>query len=107
MDIYQHFRKEEHPFIDQVLSWKEQVERSFQPKLTDFLDPREQRIIGMLVGKNDTELQLKIAGGIEHGERKRAIIAPYYEQINDDMFELVCLEGHYPTKFVNMAHSDV
>lgn len=107
MDIYQHFRKEEHPFIDQVLSWNEQVERSFQPKLTDFLDPREQQIIDMLVGKNNTDLQSQLSGGPEQAERKRALIAPYYDQINDENFELSCLEGRYPTKFTTITHSDV
>lgn len=107
MDIYQHFRKEEHSFIDQVLSWNEQVERSYQAKLTDFLDPREQHVMDMLIGKNNTDLQLKLTGGTEHAERKRALIAPFYEQIDDAMFELVCLEGWYPVKFTNITHSDV
>lgn len=107
MDIYQHFRKEEHPFIDQVLSWYNQVERSFQPKLTDFLDPREQQIIDMLVGKNNTDVKSDFFGGPEQAERKRAIIAPYYEQIDNDDFELCCLDGRYPTQFTTIAHSDV
>src|SRR5699024_4365602 len=107
MDIYQHFRKDEHPFIDQVLSWIEQVERSFQPKLTDFLDPREQQVIKMLIGKNNPDIQLKLSGGTVHSERKRAIIAPYYEEIDDDMFDIVCLEANYPTKFINLSHPDV
>ncbi|MYL58698.1 RNA-binding protein, partial [Virgibacillus halodenitrificans] len=41
MELYQHFRKEEQPFIDQVMSWKEDVEQKFEHKITDFLDPRE------------------------------------------------------------------
>src|SRR5699024_519556 len=107
MDIYQHFRKEEHPFIDQVLSWMEQVERNYLPKLTDFLDPREQQIVEMLIGKENAELQLKLAGGAEIAERKRAVIAPFYEQIGDEMFELICLEALFPSKFTNIMHSDV
>lgn len=106
-DIYQHFRKAEHPFVDQVLSWKEQVERSYQAKLTDFLDPREQHVLEMLIGRNNMDLQLKMAGGTEHAERKRAVIAPFYEQLDEDTFEIECLEGRYSPTFTSLAHSDV
>src|SRR5690625_6105776 len=71
MSIYQHFREEEQPFIDQVLSWKEQVERTYQAKLTDFLDPREQQIIDMLTGTAGDDLQVKLDGGGTYSERKR------------------------------------
>lgn len=107
MDIYQHFRREERVFVDQVLSWKEQVGRSYQAKLTDFLDPREQQVMEMLIGKNNTDLQLKMEGGTEHAERKRAVIAPFYEQINANAFEITCLEGSYAAKFASLSHPDV
>ena len=49
MDLYQHFRPEEHPFIDQVISWKEIVMRTYQRKLTDFLNPRQHQIAQQLI----------------------------------------------------------
>ncbi len=52
MNIYQHFRPEEKEFIDQVLQWKSYVESAYTPKLTDFLDPREQYIMKMVIGEN-------------------------------------------------------
>ena len=52
MSIYQHFRPEEREFIDQVLNWKEYVENNYAPKLTDFLDPREQQIVKMIIGQH-------------------------------------------------------
>ncbi|AXI09010.1 RNA-binding protein [Oceanobacillus zhaokaii] len=107
MDIYQHFRKEEQGFIDQVLSWKEQVEHSFVPKLTDFLDPREQQIIEMLIGTSIDELKLYQFGGAVQSERKRVIIAPYYEVITDGNFQLTLLEATYQDKFVTLEHRDV
>ncbi|WP_010096760.1 YlmH/Sll1252 family protein [Ornithinibacillus scapharcae] len=107
MDIYQHFRSEEHSFIDQVLSWKEQVERYFEPKLTDFLDPREQQIIEMLIGSARDELQLKLFGGGSHSERKRAIIAPYYEEITNNTFNISLIQASYHEKFITIAHRDV
>ena len=50
MSIYQHFRPEEREFIDQVLNWKNLVENTYAPKLTDFLDPREQQILKRVDG---------------------------------------------------------
>ena len=107
MTIYQHFRKEEHSFIDQVLSWKEGVERSYQRKLTDFLDPREQQIVGMLVGTENDDLQVSMFGGGLYSERKRVIIAPYYEELSELDYQLTLLEGTYHSKFVTLTHRDV
>lgn len=107
MDIYQHFRKEEHPFIDRVLSWKEQVERSYQSILTDFLDPREQQIITMLIDTNSSDLSLKLFGGGSFSERKRAIIAPSYEEITDGDFGICILQATYHEKFITLSHRDV
>ncbi|WP_042223839.1 YlmH family RNA-binding protein [Oceanobacillus manasiensis] len=107
MDIYQHFRKDEQPFIDKVLTWKEQVERNFQPKLTDFLDPREQQIVQMLVGGDASDLKLSLDGGTDHAERRRAIIAPYYEEISREDFQLTLCQATYQSKFVTVEHRDV
>lgn len=107
MGIYQHFRKEEHPFIDQVLSWKDVVEKSYQLKLTDFLDPREQQIVESLVGSANEDLQIKFHGGGKFTERKRVIIAPFYEEINEHTFQLVMLEASFNEKFISLAHPDV
>ncbi len=106
MDIYQHFRKEEHPFIDQVLSWREDVERRFEPKLTDFLHPREQKIFKTLIG-HDENLQLEFLGVWDQAERKRAVLAPFYESITEETFEVDLLQASYPAKFVSIEHRDV
>lgn len=107
MSIYQHFRKEEHPFIDQVFSWKETVQRTYQPKLTDFLDPREQQIVQAVIGSEDEEWQLKQYGGGLYTERKRAIIAPFYEQITPETYQLQLLQATYHDKFISLSHRDV
>lgn len=107
MSMYQHFRKHEHPFIDQVLSWKEQVMRSFTAYQTDFLDPREQQIIESLIGTTNEDIRFFFFGGGEEAERKRAIIAPYYEEITDDDFDVVLLEAGFESKFVQMQHRDI
>ncbi|RWZ60679.1 RNA-binding protein [Halobacillus fulvus] len=106
MDIYQHFRKEERPLIDQVLSWREDVELKYQRKLSDFLNPREQAILKAVMG-NAPDLIYGFSGGREETERKRAIIAPDYEVIEADDYQLVLLEATYPQKFVTLEHRDV
>ncbi|ASN05839.1 YlmH family RNA-binding protein [Virgibacillus necropolis] len=107
MDIYQHFRKEEHPFITRVLSWKEQVERSYQSILTDFLDPREQQIITSLIDTSGDDLTMQLFGGGKYSERKRAIIAPYYQEVRQEDFGVTILQATYHDKFISLSHSDV
>jgi len=80
MDIYQHFRKDEQAFIDQVLNWREQVDRQYIVNYSDFLDPREQYIYKTIIG-HDEQFVLKFFGGVESAERKQAILAPYYESL--------------------------
>lgn len=107
MDIYQHFREDEQPFIDQVLSWKEFVDQSYQAKLTDFLDPREQHIIDLLIGKNNPDIKMSTYGGSLYAERKRAMIAPFYETIEAKDFQLTLLQATYQEKFISLEHRDV
>ncbi|MGN8645088.1 RNA-binding protein [Gracilibacillus sp. HCP3S3_G5_1] len=106
MDLYQHFRKEEYPFIDQVLSWRDEVTTRYERKISDFLHPREQKIVEMIIGNNE-ELQLSFFGGWEFAERKRAVLAPFYEQINETSFEVELLQTKFPQKFVSIEHRDV
>ncbi|ALX47396.1 RNA-binding protein [Lentibacillus amyloliquefaciens] len=107
MDIHQHFRHDEHPFIDQVLSWIDDVEKTYQMKVTDFLDPREQQIVDMLTGTSLEELKVYKHGGSKNAERQRVIIAPMYEEVKEDAFQLSLLQGSYNDKFISLGHRDV
>ncbi|SFB19181.1 RNA-binding protein YlmH, contains S4-like domain [Lentibacillus halodurans] len=107
MEIYQHFRKDEHPFIDQTLSWIDHVEKTYQKKVTDFLDPREQQIVDMLTGTSMEELKVHQHGGSNNAERKRVIIAPMYEEMTEADFHLTLMQGSYHEKFVSLGHRDV
>ncbi|GAA5415032.1 hypothetical protein Pryu01_00056 [Paraliobacillus ryukyuensis] len=106
MDIYQHFRKEEQPFIDQVLSTRDQVDTQFVRKYSDFLDPREQQIFQSLIG-NDEQYALEFFGGIANAERRQAVLAPFYEQVEEEDFPIILLQATYPKKFVTIEHRDV
>ncbi|WP_078554812.1 RNA-binding protein [Bacillus alkalicellulosilyticus] len=106
MSIYQHFREEERTFVDKVLNWKADVSLRYTRKLTDFLDPREQQIVTQLVGKSD-EVGLSFWGGQLHSERKRAILFPPYDEIEETDYQIECFELDYPKKFVTIQHKDV
>lgn len=106
MNIYQHFLTSEHAFIDKVLEWQQEVEQNYAPKLTNFLDPREQDIIQSVVGKN-ADVQIMLSGGRDGFERKRALLYPdYYEPIDED-FRLAFFELRYPEKFISIEHRDL
>ncbi|MEW5322581.1 RNA-binding protein [Geobacillus thermoleovorans] len=106
MELYQHFRKEEHPFIDQVLEWKEMVSRQYAPKLTDFLDPREQQIVQSIVGGAE-DVRAFFFGGAPFVERKRAFLAPPYIEPEESDYRIALFAVRYPAKFVSLEHRDV
>jgi RNA-binding protein YlmH len=106
MDIYQHYRKEEHAFIDKVLEWKESVEFQYSPKLTDFLDPREQDIIKLVIGDH-SDVSVKAYGGSSTSERKRVLIYPSYFSPTEEDFQLSLYQVDYPSKFVKIEHRQV
>ncbi|WP_045515361.1 YlmH family RNA-binding protein [Neobacillus niacini] len=106
MNIYQHFRPEEREFIDQVLHWKDYVDSSYTSKLTDFLDPREQHILKVLIGENGN-LKYQLFGGVSGSERKRALIMPDYLIPTEEEFQINLFEIEYPIKFVSIEHPQV
>lgn len=106
MNIYQHFRPEERDFIDQVLHWRNYVETQYAPKLTDFLDPREQHILKMLIGENG-DVKYTLFGGSSGVERRRALLQPdYLTSVHGD-FQICLFEIDYPKKFVTIEHRQV
>lgn len=106
MSIYQHYRPEEHEFVDRVLSWKADVLERYSPKLTDFLDPREQEIVKTIVG-NDSDVRLSMWGGSSFSERKRALLYPDYYDAAPNDYQLVFYDISYPAKFTTIEHRDV
>ncbi|AQM40283.1 MULTISPECIES: YlmH family RNA-binding protein [Staphylococcus] len=105
MDIYQHFRKEEHELIDQLIDKCYRANDQFAPVLTSFLDPRGQYILNVVVGSFQ-DLEVTFYGG-PYAERQRAIIAPDYFQPEVEDFEIILFEIDYPQKFVTLQHQHV
>lgn len=104
--LYQHFRREEKHFIDQVLQWKESVITQYSPKLTDFLDPREQEIVFSVIGDH-SEVKVSFQGGVLDTERKRALLYPDYFQPENEDFKLTLFEVKYASKFITLQHRQV
>lgn len=105
-NVYQHFRKDEHPFIDSIFGWVDQVENQYSPYLTEFLDPRQTYILENLV-RQRSDLHFLFYGGYEQAERKRCLIYPdYYEPTQDD-FDIQLFEIIYPKKFTLLSHGQI
>ncbi|MDM5434618.1 RNA-binding protein [Bacillus hominis] len=104
MSIYEHFRPDEEVFVDKVLEWKQAAEYH-QVKLTDFLDPRQQQIVSMVIGQGD--VAVRFDGAMPESERKRALIYPDYLELNEEEFQVEVLEIDYPSKFFTLEHRQI
>ncbi|MGM9925297.1 MAG: RNA-binding protein [Bacillus sp. (in: firmicutes)] len=106
MSIYQHFRSDEKNFIDAVLDWKESVETFYAPKLTAFLDPREQQILASVIGYSD-DCKIAFFGGHEQAERKRVLLYPDYYSPKEEDFDMQLLDVSYNRKFAELQHRQI
>lgn len=106
MSIYQHFRSDEKVFIDSVQQWKESVETFYSPKLTSFLDPREQQILSTIIGKND-DCHVSFYGGYPFAERKRALLYPSYYTPTQEDYSIDLFEISYNRKFNELRHQQI
>ncbi|MGX7109311.1 YlmH family RNA-binding protein [Facklamia miroungae] len=105
-DIYQHYRKEEIPYVDQVYDWIDQVDRLYTPVLTSFLTPRQATILKHILNSRD-EMAYYLDGGYEESERKRALIYPSYYVLQRADLELGYLEINFPAKFADLTHGKI
>lgn len=105
-NVYQHFRKDEHPFVDMIGGWIEQVESQYAPYLTDFLDPRQAFILESIIG-SDSELIYSFYGGYESAERRRALIYPAYYEPTEEDYQVELYEIQYPVKFGSLSHGKI
>ncbi len=104
-EIFQHFRKEEQQFIEQVSGWLREVEDRYSPKLTDFLDPRQRFIVEAVVGSSD--VLLMATGLFNDAERQRMLLYPSYYAPQLEDFNITVFELKYPSKFVSLRHPDI
>ncbi|WP_335870538.1 YlmH family RNA-binding protein [Bacillus sp. 2205SS5-2] len=103
MNLYQHFREEERAFVDYVLQWVQEVENQYAPRLTDFLDPRQQFIVTSIVG-NREDILIAFGGGSEQSERKRCLLYPSYFEPQTDDYQTALFSVSYQRKFITLEH---
>lgn len=105
-DIYGHFHQDEHHFVDKAWDWVERAAQQHAVKLTDFLDPRQAFILHSLVNRHP-DVHCRLDGGYEAAERKRAIIAPDYRNLDsEDMAMAVLAVSSGDGKFLTLEHGD-
>ncbi|KQL36538.1 RNA-binding protein [Psychrobacillus sp. FJAT-21963] len=105
-NVLQHFRREEQPFIEQVVNMMREVEDRYAPKLTDFLDPRQQFIVDS-IRRQYGDIDVASNGALDEVERKRLLLYPSYFVPTLEDFMMTVVEVQYPKKFVTLRHKDV
>lgn len=105
-ELYSHFHPDEHRFVEKALEWIERAAEQHTVKLTDFLDPRQAFIIQSLASRRG-DVRLKFDGGYPDAERKRAIIAPSYKEVDemDAGIGLLAVSSE-DSRFAKLEHGD-
>ncbi|QAY65432.1 RNA-binding protein [Paenibacillus protaetiae] len=91
--LYEHFHPEEKSFVDRAWEWIERSAQQHELKRTDFLDPRQAQIVQMLANR-EPDVQIMLVGGYPEAERRRALIAPDYRNLDDEPAGLLVLAVH-------------
>ena len=104
--VLQHFRKDEQLFIEQASGWLREAQDRYAPKLTDFLDPRQQFIVQSIVGQSD-DIVVSSNGEFPGAERKRLFISPSYFEPAAEDYNITMFSIRYPSKFLKLEHPDV
>jgi RNA-binding protein YlmH len=106
MSVFDHFRKEELPFVERALEMLSQVERKQTMRLTDFLDPRQLAILQSLRSQV-SGVEVTANGGYPDAERVRAVIHPDYLEVEREEFQLALMQIEGNQRFVKLEHRDV
>jgi RNA-binding protein YlmH len=93
--IYEHFHPDEKAFVDRAAEWVERSAQLHELKRTDFLDPRQIQIVSMLANRNP-DVTIRLDGGYEDAERRRALIAPDYRSLDHESAGIAVLAVHAP-----------
>ncbi|MEF3305555.1 YlmH family RNA-binding protein [Paenibacillus sp. GYB003] len=105
-ELYSHFHPDEHRFVDKAEDWIRRAADQHAVKLTDFLDPRQSFIVQSLAGRSG-DVRVRFDGGYEQAERKRAIIAPLYSDIEAEEANVGLLSiTSDDAKFSQLDHGD-
>ncbi|WP_334071887.1 MULTISPECIES: RNA-binding protein [Paenibacillus] len=105
-DIYEHFKPEERPFVDRAWEWVVHAGDYHEVKLSDFLDPRQSYILQTLVNRHP-DAGIRLDGGYEGAERRRALVGPDYRDLeSEDMGMKVLGISSNDQKLSSLQHGD-
>jgi RNA-binding protein YlmH len=105
-NIFSHFHPDEREFVERASEWIENAARYHEQKLTDFLDPRQAYILSTLAAR-EPDVHIRLDGGSEHAERRRALIAPDYADLSQEDMQLSVLEiTPEGQRFTELEHGD-
>lgn len=104
-EVYQHFRKNEAPFIDRMMELINSASTEYRPILTEFLNPRQIYIVNALISGDD--IQVHQFGGYADAEQQRLIIAPDYFEPQTEDFSIKPVLIKYPEKFAELKHGQI
>jgi RNA-binding protein YlmH len=104
--IYDHFHPDEKAFVDRAEEWIARSAQQHELKRTDFLDPRQAQILTILANRNP-DVIVRLEGGYEQAERKRAIIGPDYRILDDEPVGISVLAVNGPGQaLLELDHGD-
>ena len=95
--MLEHYKKTDYDFIIKAKDWIKQVNYRQTIRLTNFLNPNEQKIIEALLNK-EPEVSILFEGGFTNSERKRAIIFPAYMDVDDFEFKISGFKIQFSSK---------
>ncbi|MBF0786828.1 MULTISPECIES: RNA-binding protein [unclassified Streptococcus] len=103
--LFQHFPKEEKAFIEQIIDFCQQADRTYSYRLTPFLNPKQDEIAKSIAAH--FQLRYWSSRNLIATEYSRGIIAPDYYMLDEDDFEMSMLEVLYPRKYATLTHSQI
>ncbi|MED4585972.1 YlmH/Sll1252 family protein [Brevibacillus choshinensis] len=106
MSIFDHFGKDERPFVERALEMLTLVEQKQAMRLTDFLDPRQVMIFQSLASQVQ-DVSVSTHGGYDGAERVRVILHPDYMSVEQDDYRLALLHVQADQRFHVLEHRDV
>ena len=104
-EIYQHFNREDHEFIDRCIELSERVVERYSVEVTGFLNPHQVTILRNVAASY--QLQVFVSSDEQKMEYAKVIVAPDYYQLDPSDFDLALLEMVYASKFHHLTHSQV
>ena len=85
-DIYQHFNRDDHEFIDRCIELSERVIERYSVEVTGFLNPHQVAILRNVA--SSYQLQVFASSDEQKMEYAKVIVAPDYYQVAPNDFDL-------------------